>query len=86
MALQSSENADSLRRALADRLHDTVCQYAAALNAEAYMLGESRWRELDGHVQRIQQLAERLAVELRQLVKELRQPMPHEMGLHDTKT
>ena len=79
----NSSNTEALRQTLADRLHDTVCQYASALNAEAYMLREARWRELDGHVERVQQLAERLAMELRQLVKELRQPNSEQPGVND---
>jgi signal transduction histidine kinase len=72
MGLPSSLASQTLRHALADRLHDTVCQYASALNTEAYMIGEARWRDLDDHVQRLQLLTERLSDELRQLVNELR--------------
>ena len=84
MALPNTQASETLRHALADRLHDTVCQYASALNAEAYMIGEARWRDLEDHVDRIQQLAERLALELRQLVNELRHPSAEETSQQDT--
>jgi signal transduction histidine kinase len=47
------------------------------------MIGEARWRDLEDHVDRIQQLAERLALELRQLVNELRHPSAEETSQQD---
>jgi signal transduction histidine kinase len=61
---------------VADRLHDTVCQYAAALNTEVFMLCETQYNKLDPHMERIRDLAERICLELRQIINDLRRPNP----------
>lgn len=70
--MPASTNDSDPRTKLAERLHDTVCQYVSALNSETYLLSDARWKDLSGHVDRVRDLAERLALELRQILTELR--------------
>jgi signal transduction histidine kinase len=46
-------------------------------------MSEARWHDLEDHVGRIQQLAEILAQELRQLVNELRHSSPEQTSQQD---
>lgn len=60
------------RHKLIERLHGTVCQCVCALNTETYMLAEARWRDLDTHLERIQNLVDQLTRELRQILEDLK--------------
>ncbi len=62
---QQPENSSSFKSEVVTWLHGTICQYITALNAECYILSEARWRDLEARVGRVQDLAGRLAKEVK---------------------
>jgi signal transduction histidine kinase len=70
----AEQSLQDLRTKLAQRLHDTLCQYATALNTELFMLAQENNDELNPPMRRIRDLAEQITLELRRILKELQHP------------